>query len=336
VFQTEIIIFLQKFACGPVTFFFRFLTEIGRGIYAVPMVTVIVFGVSYRAGYLLAQAVAWNGLVTMSLKEFFSLPRPSNVDINVKLLGKIHHVPTLFISEGAGSFFGRLPQNVVDYFRANPIDTLGFPSGHTSNAAVFWSSLYIFFKKTWVRALAVVMILFIPLSRMYLGRHFLADVLGGYLIGFLLFLLFYKFVYLNKGLKFFLYEKPDWFRVSLKSVMMFIYFFIMPFLLLPIPGVDHEYVAAFLGFNLGFLLIRKRGIPEDTGNFLQRAARVMVALGILVLFRILLEKGAGLIFSAEPEAILFIRNALMMLLFFWCSTELCVKLGLYMRKKSRV
>jgi hypothetical protein len=118
--------------------------------------------------------------------------------------------------------------------------------------------------------------------------------------------------------------------------MMFIYFFIMPFLLLPIPGVDHEYVAAFLGFNLGFLLIRKRGIPEDTGNFLQRAARVMVALGILVLFRILLEKGAGLIFSAEPEAILFIRNALMMLLFFWCSTELCVKLGLYMRKKSRV
>jgi hypothetical protein len=267
----------------------------------------------------------------MYLKEVFSLPRPSNVDAKVKLLGEIHHKPPPFIGEGAVSFFGRLPQNVVEYFRANPIDTLGFPSGHTSNAAVFWGSIYFFFKKTWVRFLAVIMILFIPLSRMYLGRHFLADVLGGYLIGFLIFLGFYKFVYMNEGLKYFLYEKREWFRINLKSGFMFFYAFFIPFMLLAFPGVDIEYVSAFFGFNLGFLLIRKRGIPEDTGNFLQRSARIAIAFGFLILFRITLEKGSHLVFKIEPAWVLFARSAIMMFLFFWCSTELCVKLGLFRR-----
>ena len=35
------------------------------------------------------------------------------------------------------------------------------------------------FRQTDVRALALLLILLMPISRMYLGRHFLADVLGG-------------------------------------------------------------------------------------------------------------------------------------------------------------
>ncbi len=60
------------------------------------------------------------------------------------------------------------------------------PSGHSMNAASIWGSFAASLKKRWMTWLAILMILLIGLSRIYLGVHFLHDVLSGWLVGGLL------------------------------------------------------------------------------------------------------------------------------------------------------
>jgi len=292
---------------------------------------VILFGVSFRVGYVLVHLVLWNGIITNSLKELFSLPRPANVDSNIQLLGKHYPNPTPFTDMGAKSFFGRLPQNVVDYLRINRIDSWGFPSGHSSTAIALWGSISLFFKKIWIWIIAGMMIIFIPLSRMYLGRHFLADVLGGLLIGFLVLMIFYNLVFRNEKLKIFLFEKLGKVQLDLKSILFLTYFLIVPFLLLFVPKINPEDTATFLGLNLGFLLLWIRGIPKDSGNIWQRIARVGVAFISYYGISVALEKGTGLIFKNELGLVEFIRQTLTIFLIFWGSTEISIKLGFFRR-----
>ena len=67
----------------------------------------------------------------------------------------------------------------------------GYPSGHSMNAAVFFGMCAIMVArhssskplKTGFTALAVICILMVGLSRIYLGVHTVTDVIGGYLAG---------------------------------------------------------------------------------------------------------------------------------------------------------
>jgi membrane-associated phospholipid phosphatase len=64
--------------------------------------------------------------------------------------------------------------------------TFGIPSGHAQHAVVLWGSLAALLKRGWMWIVAIGLILFISLSRLYLGVHFPTDVLAGWLIGILL------------------------------------------------------------------------------------------------------------------------------------------------------
>ncbi|MGD1991805.1 MAG: phosphatase PAP2 family protein [Anaerolineae bacterium] len=59
----------------------------------------------------------------------------------------------------------------------------GFPSNHTQGAVVVWGYLAAQFRRRWLSMLAAVLMVLIPLSRIYLGMHFPTDLLGGYLLG---------------------------------------------------------------------------------------------------------------------------------------------------------
>lgn len=330
-FQTEIIIFLQSFSSDVLTAFFKFFTEIGKSTYAAPLVLIVMFGISFRMGFILLHVVSWNGLITFYLKELFSLPRPLNVDIHVKLLGEAAPNATPFESMGAKTFFGGFSKDTVEYIRNYPFDSWGFPSGHASHAAALWGSISLYVKKIWVYLMSVMMIVFISLSRMYLGRHFLADVLGGLLLGFFVVLVFYRGIYKNDSLLFFVFGRSEKAHISMGTILGLFYFLIVPFLVLLIPGIPMEQVAALLGLNLGFILIRHRGIPRDTGHFLQRSGRVFLAGAVFFLFYAGLKRGIGLVLNNEPASVEFIRLVFSMFISLWGSVEISIKLNLYKR-----
>ncbi len=59
----------------------------------------------------------------------------------------------------------------------------GFPSGHAQKAVGVWGMLAAQTKRAWAWLLAIVIILMIGLSRLYLGVHFPHDVFFGWLVG---------------------------------------------------------------------------------------------------------------------------------------------------------
>ncbi len=66
--------------------------------------------------------------------------------------------------------------------------SFGIPSGHSQNAVAMWGIMAYGLRKHWAWIIALLLTLFIGLSRLYLGMHFLQDVLAGWLIGGLLLL----------------------------------------------------------------------------------------------------------------------------------------------------
>jgi membrane-associated phospholipid phosphatase len=99
--------------------------------------------------------------------------------------------------------------------------SFGIPSGHAQNAVVIWGGIASWIKKTWAWVVAILLILLISLSRLYLGVHFPTDVLAGWIIGALI-----LWIYL-------LLEKPvgNWFK-GLSWIMQLITIFVASLLLL--------------------------------------------------------------------------------------------------------
>jgi len=101
--------------------------------------------------------------------------------------------PSALIAGGILTYFLKMFFNV-----SRPLDTLiapfgqSFPSYHSVIATIFFGMLiYIFndyLKKPWrviLNIFCVVMVILISFSRLYLGVHWLSDVLGGILLGIL-------------------------------------------------------------------------------------------------------------------------------------------------------
>ena len=64
--------------------------------------------------------------------------------------------------------------------------SFGIPSGHAQNAVTTWGTLAAGLKRKWATIIALLLMFFIGVSRLYLGMHFVHDVIAGWLIGALL------------------------------------------------------------------------------------------------------------------------------------------------------
>ncbi len=111
-----------------------------------------------RLGILLISSVVLNDL----LKVAFALPRP-------------------FWTTGIGQL------------APSPETSFGFPSGHAQSTAALWTFVALQTRRPrlWV-PIAVVLLVLVALSRLYLGAHYPLDVIGGALIGYALLWVFLR------------------------------------------------------------------------------------------------------------------------------------------------
>lgn len=127
----------------------------------------VFFQVGFKRGFVLVQMLFWSFILTDFSKEFLHWPRPIQVD------------PSIL------TFNEYLPDWLVESVANNP----GFPSGHVCSTVVFWGAVLISFAGAFKKIITIALVTLMPLSRMYLGRHFLGDVLGGWLLGLLILLI---------------------------------------------------------------------------------------------------------------------------------------------------
>jgi len=158
----------------------------------------------------------------------------------------------------------------------------GFPSGHTQGAVVVWGYLASVFKKTWLWILSGLLMILIPMSRVYLGVHFPTDLLGGYIIGAILLILYIKYVHILE----------EW--ITTKGfTFQFGCAFILPLILIIIiPGSDKLGITAaatLMGMSMGFALERKLVGFEASGVWWQRLVRYLIGIVVLIGLRVVLS-----------------------------------------------
>lgn len=123
------------------------------------LVPIIWLGFGWKAGLRFFSVLFVGNLVNHALKVFFAEPRPFHLD---PILGIIQ----------VGSY--------------------GFPSGAAQFSILLWGLLLSWRRTPWTWAIALFYITSVSFSRVYLGVHFPTDILGGWLTGALLLLLYYK------------------------------------------------------------------------------------------------------------------------------------------------
>jgi membrane-associated phospholipid phosphatase len=146
------------------TVFFKIVTAIGSGAFVIPLLLIIYWCIDEKRGFRLGMLIIFSTWINTVLKNLFKQPRPYNIDPSVGMAFESSH---------------------------------GFPSGHAQNSLCFWVPIM-----TWagsrkkesrpiIRIAALLLILLIAYSRLYLGVHFPTDILGGWIIGSLLLTGFY-------------------------------------------------------------------------------------------------------------------------------------------------
>jgi membrane-associated phospholipid phosphatase len=133
---------------------FEFITFFGEQYILIIVMIMVYFAYSKKVGQRMAFAIFGSLLINNAVKAIIRRPRPFENP-------NCEYTPTR-------------PETATGY---------SFPSGHTQNAAVTYTSLSMILKKKRYWVITGIMVLLIAVSRMFLGVHYLTDVLTGAVLG---------------------------------------------------------------------------------------------------------------------------------------------------------
>jgi len=148
----------------------------------------------------------------------------------------------------------------------------GFPSGHTQGAVVVWGYLGTRVKRRWFWIIAVLLMVLIPMSRVYLGVHFPQDLLGGYVIGGALVLLY---LWLQPKIESWLADQQWGLVIGITLVLPII-------MALAFPDKDGvTAVATLWGMGVGFVCERRWVGFEPSRSWWHRGLSLLIGLVVL-------------------------------------------------------
>jgi membrane-associated phospholipid phosphatase len=305
-FQTDPVLWLQSLESRWLTPFLVFVSHTGAWSGYVVLALIVTFGVNFRLGFALFQMILWNGLLTDLLKDLFALPRPAEIDSAVQLLGQDTVNPSPFV-EMDGSHFLDLPEEeVIEFYREQDEAAYGIPSGHVSMATSFWLGSAVLLRQRLLKILAVGIVLVMAISRMYLGRHFLGDVIAGFLLGVLV-IGVVRHIVINASRTWIVSGwRPDvsWSRYL--GALLVLSAILIPVLVLFRSLLSLDSLSRIVAANLAFALIFLRGTPVLSAHRRGRGLVVVIAITLYVAATFLVEfflASFGWLESAQGELI---------------------------------
>jgi membrane-associated phospholipid phosphatase len=331
-FQTELHIALQSLASDSLTWLMRQITATGYYGFVAALVLIVMLGINLRKGFLLFQIFAWTGMASEICKAFFGLPRPFFVDSRVQCLEPTWGAVTALNAQGAPSFFSLPPPAAINAFRQQGL-SFGFPSGHVSGSIAMWGGLAVLFRNRWLDWLAPFFISLTAFTRLYLGVHFLADVLAGALLGGIMLFFAYTFIGRADGRQRFFAAAKISAGAVLPAILYAACMFVLPLLLMVFSAVSPAFAGFFIGLNTAFTLILRQGAPADNGSLLVRAARMLIGGSIFLLLNWALGQGLAWLGVSSGAWPVFISTGLGCFLTFWLTVRLGLLLGLYRKEE---
>lgn len=157
-FEIEILNKIQEVMSEFLRKFFLFLTNLGGQEILIVAIIVVYFIVSKKQGQRIAFAIFSSLLINNALKVIINRDRPFK-----------HPNRTYDVDSVEASASG-----------------MSFPSGHSQNAAVSYSSIAFTYKKRYLWIAAIFLIFLVALSRIMLGVHYPTDVIVGVILGLLI------------------------------------------------------------------------------------------------------------------------------------------------------
>jgi len=209
--QLQFLHFLQQIRSPIVDVLLRFLNLLDTWYFFGFIFIFTLLGFSRKWGIRLGFTVAINGLINALCKQAFELPRTFLFD------------SSLAVVQTARGF--------------------GFPSGGAQSSMLLGCLLIYFWKNKYAWPLGVFYIFLISFSRLFLGVHFPLDVLGGWITGLFLFVIYIKIA-----------PSIERFAISRPQAALGISFglFILSLQLLPLSMF--RIVAFLMSFHLGVYL----------------------------------------------------------------------------------
>ncbi|HEY1012018.1 MAG TPA: phosphatase PAP2 family protein [Herpetosiphonaceae bacterium] len=163
--QLDLIQWIQQFASPALDRLMLALTNAGDEDFYLLFGPIFFWSVGIAAGLRLLAVLVGSFYLNDLLKDALAMPRPP-----VAAPGEVRLAPgaaaTAQDDAGAWSF--------------------AMPSGHAQHSLVFWGFMGLMLRRRWFWALAAAMVLLVSVSRLYLGVHWPADIVGGWALGGLL------------------------------------------------------------------------------------------------------------------------------------------------------
>ncbi len=272
----KVLYFFESIRNPVLDVFMSLITMLGEETVFIALAIIVFWCVDKTKGYFLITVGFLGTVINQFLKVLFRVPRPWVKDPNFTIVESAREAATGY----------------------------SFPSGHTQSAVGSFGAVARTTKKNWLRIVCIIIIVLVPISRMYLGVHTLLDVGVSFLIATGLVLGLYPLIKLSD-------KKPCIIPIILSSsivIATIAYIFIKVY---PFPAdadiinIAHgaESVVKLLGASVGVLLayfIEKKYVKfETSGHIVTQIIKIVIGLAVLVAIKSFIKTPLNSLFGVD-------------------------------------